>query len=122
MDASRPPERSDIFHSTAFGRAASRGGVGVGAVDMTSFRDRRHIERNRQNVQRYASSMIGMAHTRETFKDNLGATPTSTGGALAARRQNLSRTRGVGSALASGSAATPRPSFREPPARYNPYG
>lgn len=103
-----PQRRSDIFHSTAFGRAASRGGVGVGAVDMTSFRDRRHVERNRRNVQRYASSMIGMAHTRETFQGNLGATPTSGGGAIAARRQNLNM--------------PPRQRFSEPPKRYNPYG
>lgn len=103
-----PPKRSDIFHSTAFGRAASRGGVGVGAVDMTSFRDRRHLERNRRNVQRYANSMIGMAHTRETFKGTLAVTPTSGGGAMAARRQNLNMPQ--------------RPAFREPPQRYNPYG
>ena len=103
-----PLKRSDIFHSTAFGRAASRGGVGVGAVDMTSFRDRRYAERNRQNVQRYANSMVGMANTRETFKGSLGATPTSGGGAMAARRQNLNMPQ--------------RSSFREPPQRYNPYG
>ena len=108
MDTSHPPQRSDIFHSTAFGRAASKGGVGVGAVDMTSFGDRRHVERNRQNVQRYANSMIGMAHTRDTFKGDLGATPTAGGGAMAARRQNLNMPQ--------------RPTFHEPPKRYNPYG
>lgn len=108
MDTSHPPQRSDIFHSTAFGRAASKGGVGVGAVDMTSFRDRRHVERNRQNVQRYANSMVGMAHTRDTFKSDLGATPTAGGGAMAARRQNLNMPQ--------------RPTFHEPPKRYNPYG
>lgn len=107
MDVS-PQKRSDIFHSTAFGRAASRGGVGVGAVDMTSFHERRHVERNRQNVQRYANSMVGMAKTRETFKQDLGAAPTSSGGAIAARRQNLNMPQ--------------RPSFHEPPQRYNPYG
>ncbi len=103
-----PPKRSDIFHSTAFGRAASSGGVGVGAVDMTSFRERRHLERNRSNVQRYANSMIGMAHTRDTFSNSLGAKPTVAGGAMAARRQNLNMPQ--------------RPSFHEPPQRYNPYG
>lgn len=107
MDVS-PQKRSDIFHSTAFGRAASRGGVGVGAVDMTSFHERRHVERNRQNVQRYANSMVGMAHTREAFKDNLRSTPTSSGGAMAARRQNLNMPN--------------RARFHEPSQRYNPYG
>lgn len=102
-----PPKRNDIFHSNAFGRAASSGGVGVGAVDMISFRDRRHIERNRQNVQRYANSMIGMANTRESFRENLGASPTVRGGAMAARRQNLNMPQ--------------RSAFQEPPPRYNPY-
>lgn len=108
MNPSHPPKRSDIFHSTAFGRAASNGGVGVGAVDITSFRDRRHVERNRQNVQRYANSMVGMANTRDSFKGSLGAAPTSGGGAIAARRQNLNMPQ--------------RPRFQEPPRRYNPYG
>ena len=103
-----PEKRSDIFHSNAFGRAASAGGVGVGAVDMTSFRDRRHLERNRRNVQRYENSMVGMANTRDSFQGSLGASPTARGGAMAARRQNLNMPQ--------------RPTFHEPQQRYNPYG
>lgn len=113
MDLNHRPTRSDHFHSSAYAKAAQ--GTSIGATDATSFKERTHIERNRQNVQRYANSMIGMGHMRETYRDKLGGTALG-GSSGVSRPSNVSVPRRGSSPIAS------RPAFREPPTRgFNPY-
>lgn len=114
MNPSHKPIRSDHFHSSAYAKAAQ--GASIGATDVTSFKDRTHIERNRQNVQRYANSMIGMGHMRETYRDKLGDT------ALGAS-PGVSRAPNVSVPQRRAPIIAVRPAFREPPTRgFNPYG
>ncbi|MDO4612383.1 MAG: hypothetical protein Q4B29_02925 [Candidatus Saccharibacteria bacterium] len=49
-------KKEDIFHSSAYAKAQSGGGMG--AVSAQSFRERQKIENNRQNIGGYDRSGI----------------------------------------------------------------
>lgn len=49
-------KKEDIFHSSAYGVAQN--GAGMGAASTQSFRERRAIEQNRQNIGGYDRSRI----------------------------------------------------------------
>lgn len=49
-------EKSDFFHSSAYGRAQSGGTIGAASTE--SFDQRRKIDENRQNIRKYDDSLV----------------------------------------------------------------
>lgn len=86
-------DNGEIFHSNAYARVASGGSIG--SMNARSFQSRMDVHRNRRTVKHYGASLVG----------RVGQEPYSRGTGLPPR-----------------SPAVPvRTTFREPPARYNPY-
>lgn len=49
-------EKSEFFHSSAYGRAQSGGTIGAASTE--SFDQRRKIDENRQNIRKYDDSLV----------------------------------------------------------------
>jgi hypothetical protein len=93
-----------IFHSNAYARVAS--GSSIGSTDAQTFKERMDIHRNRRAVRHYGDSLIGRGDMRDVARAEMKSP---------LRKSQGQRPRGV-------IGVPPRPSFREPPQRYNPYG
>ena len=103
-----PDDDTNHFHSSGYAAAAH--GRTIGAASAQSYRERLHIERNRQHVNRYGHSMLGrpvgdvrprdVQPESETLRARLNTGPGRSAGPVG-----------------------PRPGgFREPTGRgYNPY-
>jgi hypothetical protein len=96
------------FHSSGYARISQ--GNTIGSMNTTSFGQRAHIERNRGAVQRYGDSMVGQSYLQQDQKRPSTLQPRTTS------RFNPVRSRG------ESVRSVPRPTFREPPTRYNPFG
>ena len=114
----------DPLHTNGFAAAAKKSG-GVGSTGPQSFRQRLHIERNRQNVNRYHDSMIANNHHREKQYQRLngdGSNRVDSDASAQNDTDGMSTRRPVGRVMSDVIKPTVRPRFNEPPTRgYNPY-
>jgi hypothetical protein len=98
------------LHSSGYAKIASGGTIG--SASPQSFDQRVDIDRGRQAVGRYGHSMIGRGDMKETARTRMD-NPLRKTGPVARSRSQMNARSGM---------ATPRPQFKEPPARgYNPY-
>ncbi|HMH70078.1 MAG TPA: hypothetical protein VK502_01665 [Candidatus Saccharimonadales bacterium] len=98
-----------VFHSTGYADIAH--GDSIGSTSSQSYRQRQHLERNRQSVKRYGSSMLAGGHMRESARPHFDKTSS-----IPAREETKPPSRG------SSVKSLPRRSFGEPSGRtYNPY-
>ncbi|HEV7951777.1 MAG TPA: hypothetical protein VGO98_00155 [Candidatus Saccharimonadales bacterium] len=115
----------DPIHTNAFAAVVKSSG-GTGATGPHSFSRRLHIERNRQNVNRYHDSMIANGHHREREQHRFNTDPfnrTEGDGEDARDASRGAAVRRPGGRLISDIVRpVTRPKFSEPPTRgFNPY-
>jgi hypothetical protein len=101
----RLPERP--FHSSGYAKVSQ--GNTLGSTNAQTFGDRAHIEKNRSAINGYRASMVGQGYVHQNMQSR-------TGGVVPARPTTFSALRPGGTIKAQ-----PRPTFREPPTRYNPF-
>lgn len=95
------------FHSNEYARTSS--GDALESTSAQTFGQRAHIERTRSVVPRYGSSHIGQGYIHRSVTPRSGGYSGVRSASPVAKRN-------------AGPAAAPRPqSFREPPARHNPF-
>lgn len=93
------------FHNSGYAEAAY--GNSIGATSSQSYSQRAHIERNRQHVNAYSSSMIGARLGYSRPRSVSYDTPRSGRGQIAPPARSNTQ--------------APVHRFQEPPQRYNPY-
>ena len=104
------------FHSSGYAQVAH--GNTLGSTNSQTFGQRVHVERTRSAVARYGNSHIGQGYIHQSVTPRTGLKSQTP-------RTTAPDPRGRTGGLPQRPNARPqasRPAFREPPARYNPYG
>ena len=106
-------EEPKPFHSSGYAQVSQ--GNTIGSTNGQTFHQRIHVERNRSSIARYGNSHIGQGYIHQNVTPRVGM------GSEAPRQATPPRGHISSSPRGGIHSTTPRTSFREPPARFNPY-